>query len=427
MKAHRIVLGLFLTLCFAAPDLHAQVPRGRDFRVNAVTSGQQWLADVATAPDGRFVVVWRDGGPVSPGVTMASIKARLFDPAGRPLGGEILVSRIRADAFGAPSVSLRADGGFVVVWGGGVENPFIAFGRRYAADGRALGGRFRLSRMTGRNQFEPDIAMAADGGFVAVWAQADGGVTEGPTTDILFRRFGPDGRPRGPEAVAIGGFEEQSSPRIAMRANGDFVVVGQHWAGEGSFYDVVARLFSSAGTARGEAFLVNNDSIVPEVSQFDPAVAMTSDGRFAISWTDRAADFGRDPEPEDVEDYTGIAIRFFASDGAPLGWSFPVNEILPGEQIRTEIGALPNGGYLLIWESGGGEGVDGDGLFGRVFGPNQKARGQEIRIPRDRAESQGYPGLALGPGGRGVAVWSSPDGSDNGIFARLIGPPRPGS
>lgn len=425
MKARRIVLCLFLTLGFAAHDLRAQEPRGRDFRINSTTAGQQWLADVATAPDGRFVVVWRDGGPVGPGVTMASIKARLFDAAGRPLGGEILVSRIRANAFGAPSVALRADGSFVVVWGGGVENPIIVFGRRYAADGRALGGRFRLSRPTGRNQFEPDIAMAADGSFVAVWAQADGGVTEGPTTDILFRRFGPDGRPRGPEAVAIGGFEEQSGPRIAMRATGDFVVVGQDWIGESSFYDVVARLFSSTGTARGEAFLVNNDSIVPEVSQFDPAVAMTQDGRFAIAWTDRAADFGRDPEPEDVEDYTGIAIRLFGSDGAPLGWSFPVNEILPGEQVQPEIAALPNGGYLLIWASGGGQGVDGDGLFGRVIGPNQKLRGREIRIPRDAGGS--YPGLALGPGGRGVAVWSSPDGSDNGVFARLIGPPRPGS
>lgn len=420
MNTRRFVLFLSLTLGLAASEVRAQQPRGRDFRISPQIAAQQGSANVATAPDSSFVAVWREVGPDG---QSGFVRARLFDAAGRPRGGQIQVARFAKGAFGVPGVAMAPDGRFVIAWQGGVEEPFLVFGRRFAADGRPLGPRFRLARNHAENQLVPDVAMAPDGSFVAVWYQTDGRVTEGPTTDVMVRRFDAGGRPRGPETVAIGGFEEQSMPQVALRPDGGFVVVCQSWIGESSFYDIKARLFSSSGAPLGDAFLVNDDSPTPEVSQFGPAVAVASDGRFGIAWTDRGADFLRGPDLAETEEYTGVAARFYAADGTALGPSVLLNTFLPGVQQDTAIAALPNRGFLVLWSGGAGQDGDGFGVFARVFGPMGRPRGQQESVfPENPAGSQALPAVSIAPNGRGIAVWSS----NSGVFGRLLASPRRG-
>lgn len=425
-----ILLTLLLSFWLAAAEVRAQVLRSSDIRINRTTAGAQWLPDVATAADGRFVVIWQEGGDGLDYATPISLKARLFDAAGRPRSGEILVARHKRPLLAAHAVAMAPDGRFVVVWGGGKENPDLVFGRRYAADGQPLGPRFPLARNTD-HQDSPDVAMAADGSFVAVWVQ--GVAPEDPTdphevaVDVFFRRFGADGRPLGPEALALGGHEEQSSPRVALRPDGGFIVACDDYGGESSFYDVDAQLFDHFGAPLGEAFQVN-DGPHPEVTQHGPGLAVAADGRFAIAWTDWAGDFGRDPGLQnDNQDFTGVAIRFYAADGTPLGPGRSANVFLPGEQGSVAVSALQTGGFLLLWTSGAGQDGEGLGIFGRVFTADGQTRGREFRINLNRTGSQFAPALSIAPNGKGAAVWNGPDGDNHGVFARLIGKPGRGS
>lgn len=426
MRPDRIALFLALTLSLAASEVQAQVLRSGELRINQKTAvGNPWISDVATAADGRFVVVWQEGGGGLDYETPVSVKARLFDAAGRPRSGEIQVARHKRPHFAGQAVAMAPDGRFVVVWGGGTENPNLVFGRRFAADGRPLGPRFPLARNIDYQDL-PDVAMAADGSFVAVWTQ--GVEPEDPTdphevsVDIYFRRFGADGRPLGPEALAMGGYEEQSEPQVAIRPDGSFLIACNDYGGESSFYDVDARLFGRSGAPLGDIFQVN-DGLV-EVTQHGPSLAVAPDGRFAIAWTDWAADFNKDPSLQGTEDYTGVAIRFFAADGTPLGPGRSVNVFLRGPQTEAAVSALPNGGFLMLWTSGAGQDGDGLGIFGRVFGADGKTRGQEFRVNLNRTGSQLGPALSIAPNGKGVAIWSGPDGDRTGVFARLIGAPR---
>ncbi|HEX7182422.1 MAG TPA: hypothetical protein VF756_11305 [Thermoanaerobaculia bacterium] len=422
MKTSRSVF-LLLTLCLAAAAVEAQDPKGSELRINPRPAGTQWLPDVATAADGSFVVAWQEGGarvgePVS-------VLARLFDATGRPRGGQIQVARYAARIFGDPAVAVAADGRFVVVWAGGTEEAPVVLGRRFAVDGQPLGSRFRLARGAARRQYSPDVAMAADGGFVAVWTQEVEGLGE-VNADVFFRRFGPTGRPLGPEALAIGGYEEQSAPQVALRPDGGFVVACQTWNGESLFYDILARLFSRSGVPAGDEIPVN-DSPYPESSQFGPALAVAPDGKFAIAWTDRAGDFGRVTDLPDTLGYTGVAVRFFAADGAPLRPSASANVFLPGVQENPAVSALQTGGFLVLWASGGGQDGDGSGIFARVYGANGQPRRREFRINLNRTGSQDLPALSIAPSGKGAAVWNGPDGDGAGIFARLLGIPGQGS
>jgi hypothetical protein len=416
----RIALILSLT-CLTSPALlRAQQPFGSEIRINQATAGVQWLPDVATAADGRFAVAWvQPGNP--PGQSASFVTVRLFDAAGRPRSNDIRVARVAAQGSGRPAIAMASDGRFVVVWGGGAEDPHAVFGRRFAANGSALGERFRLSRPTAPAQFEADVAMAVDGSFIAVWDQDDGGTSEGVrTTDVFFRRFGADGQPLGPEALAIGGFEEQSHARVAT-ANGRFVVVCQSFNnGDGAFFGILARLFTSAGAPLGDQFLVNFDP--NEVNQVEPAVAMASSGRFAITWTDFASDSGRERNvgPDDIR---GVMVRFYHADGSTLRPGVPANLFLAGQQESTAVSALPNDGFVVLWMSGGAQDGDATGIVSRVYGPTGGPRSGEVPINNRRVGAQSYPSVAVAPNGKGVAAWTGPDAGQTGILARLLRSP----
>lgn len=423
MRAARTMCLFSFALCLAA-GAWAQNPRGSEIRVNTATIGEQVQPDVATAPDGSFVVVWREGTQVPPSREPVSVMARLFDAAGRPRGEAILVARHQPAFWARPAVGMAANGSFVVVWAGGVGDSTLGFGRRFDANGSPLGPEFRLARSTAGGQEQPDVAMAADGSFVAVWTQGVEGEFE-VNTDIYFRRFAPSGRPRGPEAVAIDGNEEQSAPQVSLRKDGSFVIVGNDYNGEGLFYDIVARLFSRNGAPFGEQLEVN-DGPITEASQSFPDVAAAADGSFAITWTDGAADYERrEPGWTSDEDFTGIAARFYASDGTPLAPTRLVNTYIRGLQGDPAIAALPGGGFRIVWASGGAQDGFGYGIYSQVF-----AADGEPLLPRERrinllqVGDQYGPALAISRNGKGAIVWVNTVPDESGrteIVARRLG------
>lgn len=417
-------LVLLLTFGLAASGARAQNPVGPEIRVNTRIPGPQLTHDVATAPDGRFVVVWQDGDRLPPQQVPVSVKARLYDAAGQPRGGEILIARHKPTSWARPSVGMAADGSFVVVWRGSLEEAEAGFGRRFDANGRPLGARFRLSRSTAPGQEEPDVAVAPDGNFVAVWTQPVEGEFE-VNTDIYFRRFAPNGRARGPEAVAIDGNEEQSGPQVTFRPDGSFIVTGQDYNGEGGFFDIQARLFSPTGAPLGEIFDVNEGPF-REVSQFSADVAAAADGSFAITWTDRGADIERgDPEAISDEDHTGVAVRFYAADGTPKGATRLVNTYFPGFQGSSTIAALPGGGFRIAWTSAGDQDGSGTGIFSQIYTANGEPQvSRERPVNLERTGDQYAPTLAIGPNGLGAIVWIDAEPGqprETDIVARRIG------
>ena len=71
------------------------------------------------------------------------------------------------------------DGRFVVVWEDvSVEAGRWILGRRYDAAGIASGSVFQVNTVTGGNPEYPDVAVAADGSFVVAWTSygQDGGL-----------------------------------------------------------------------------------------------------------------------------------------------------------------------------------------------------------------------------------------------------------
>ncbi len=132
---------------------------------------------VAVAPDGHFVVAWRDQS-----VTPAKAWARGFGPTGTPTGAAFALLGIDAAA--------HSRGRVLVVWTVGRDVQAQLYGRFYSPTGAALGAPFAVHS----NAWAEGARVAVDGpgNFIVTYR---GAVTGG--ADVLGRRFNADGTPDG--------------------------------------------------------------------------------------------------------------------------------------------------------------------------------------------------------------------------------------
>ncbi|MEM8932744.1 MAG: hypothetical protein AAGE94_16285, partial [Acidobacteriota bacterium] len=145
------------------------------------TSARQ--PDAAMASDGSFALTWEG--------SLSSIRARRFSSTGVGLGTEQIVDSA-ALALGLPRVASAADGRFVVVWTDIDGSGQSIQARRYAADGTPLAAAFEVRRQAGATPSLPRIGMRSNGDFTITWMETASG-----NLDVLARRYDAAGTPAG--------------------------------------------------------------------------------------------------------------------------------------------------------------------------------------------------------------------------------------
>lgn len=258
-----------------------------EFRVNQFTTGNQTLPVVAMDLDGDFVVAWQS--PAQEGI-LGEIWARRFTSAGTPAGDEFHVNETTTNNQFAPAVATDDAGNFVMAWhsqSGNADVSYDVYARRYNAAGTALSSEFQVNTYTTSSQNSASVAMDTDGDFVIVWRSYG---QDGAGNGIVARRFDQAGMAVGVEFL-VNQFTpgQQNAPSVSMDGNGAFVVAWESGAQEGATfgYGVYARRYDSAGMALGDEFHVNTYTTD---AQRVPAVAVDMDGDFVITWASRLQD-----------------------------------------------------------------------------------------------------------------------------------------
>ena len=117
---------------------------GPVFQVNQYTTGWQWRAGVAAAPNGTFVVTWHS--PVPGGGY--GVFARRYDAFGPP-SPEFAVHASTEHVVSSPAIAMDPVGRFVVVWSAPApEGGHDVFGRAYDPSGFPYGSEFRVNAYT---------------------------------------------------------------------------------------------------------------------------------------------------------------------------------------------------------------------------------------------------------------------------------------
>jgi len=240
--------------------------------------------------DGDFVVVWSSFGSGGTDTSYASIQGQRFNAAGTPQGSQFQVNTYTTDSQFDPSVAMDADGDFVVAWesggsGGTDTSGFSIQGQSYNAAGTPQGGQFQVNTYTTDGQRQPSVAMDDDGDFVVVWHSRGSGGTDTSDYSIQAQRYDAMGAAVGSQfQVNTYTTSTQIFPSVAMDADGDFVVVWMSLGSGGTDTDpfsIEGQSYNAAGTPQGGQFQVNTYTTL---SQSTPSVAMDADGDFAVVW-----------------------------------------------------------------------------------------------------------------------------------------------
>lgn len=278
------------------------------------------------------------------------------------------------------------------------------------AVGDPVGAEFRVNDYTASDQYTPRVAIAADGSFVVTWTSNG---QDGNGAGIFARRFDSKGAAIGGDIpVNVYTQSAQQFSVVAADADGDFVIVWQSNGQDGDDRGIIGRRFDKNGVALGGDFVVS-DTTAGEQSR--PTVAADPDGDFVVTWRSKGQD----------GDGYGIFAKRYGSDGVALGDEFAVNTITENRQSRSEISVGPNGHFVIAWTSGeeGGAGPDGSGYgsYARRFTPQGVPQGDDIRVNTTTLGDQRHPLPAVDADGAFVIVWESPDGSEEGIYGQRYG------
>ena len=265
----------------AAPAVHSQllVRVGLEFQVNAYTTGNQSAPAVASNGPG-FVLVWssdRDGSSLG-------IFGQRFSSGGTQ-AGEFQINTYTEGDQNNPRVAADSVGNFVVIWqstGQDGDNAGI-FGHRFDSSGAPLGGEFQVNSFTVGYQGAMHVAADADGDFVVVWTSyAQDNPSTGPSAAASPRpgfRKPPSSR------------STLRRPPVSTRVTSAFRAMATSSSlGRASSWAAVAWDLRSSvrqrGAPQGE-FQVNTYTTA---SQYDSRIAVAADGDFVIAWVSPGQD-----------------------------------------------------------------------------------------------------------------------------------------
>jgi hypothetical protein len=398
-----LVVALVLAPTCAWPQ---GTPLGPEFRINTYTTNNQIRPSVASDASGNFVVVW-DSYPQD-GPTQ-NVFGQRYDSSGAPLGPEFRVNTYTPAHQYAASVAADTSGSFVVVWVSDqpADPDRGVFGQRYDSSGTPLGPEFSVNTYTTSMQGFPSVAADSSGNFVVVWESY---AQDGSNWGVFGQRYVSSGTPLGPEfrvntytTGAQGGYYGQ--PAVAADSSGNFVVVWASLGQDGGGYGVFGQRYANSGNPLGPEFRVNTYTTG---YQRRPSVAADSSGSFVVVWTSYTQDGP-----------SGVFGQRYANSGNPLGPEFRVNTYTTGYEHRPSVAADPAGNFVVVWESDQPADPDG-GVFGQRYDSSGNPLGPEFRVNTYTTSVQVRSSVAADSSGNFVVVWESyaQDGSHWGVFGQ---------
>ncbi|MEM7048876.1 MAG: hypothetical protein AAF604_04415 [Acidobacteriota bacterium] len=374
---------------------------GDEFQVNTFTSQNQSFPHVAVAPDGRSVAVWESVDQDNSG---DAVMARRYDAAGSPVGDEFVVNSHTTNHQSQASVTMAADGSFIVLWRSQAQDGdgWGSYAQRFDASGKAVGNEFRVNEETENNQENPFAAIGPAGHMMVVWESEE---QDGSTGGIYGRVYDPAGLAGDELRINTTTQGWQNDVEIAATPTG-FVVTWESLNVDSDFRAVVLRRYSFAGVPLGGEQLVN---VTEAGNQNNAVVAVQPDGRFMIAW---------ESDGQDGSEATVIA-RFFSANGTPTSGEIQLNQTTPGDQEHLSVAADGLGGYVVVWDGEAASGGSFDEIWGRRVLANGTLCGDEFRINTSTSNRQVYPTVSSSADGVLMALWHSWTGDGSGT--RVVG------
>ncbi|MCV6587304.1 MAG: cadherin-like domain-containing protein [Marinibacterium sp.] len=407
-SAADMILASGMTFDVAARAVDDVFGTQSEFLVNQQGADIQYEVDVATLPDDGLVYVWTTTDESQDGDKTA-IKGRIIDKFGASTGVEFLVNSTVDQVQKTPSVTVLANGDFVVTWESldSIAEPNGSSdvrARVFSPDGTPRGDDFIVNALTDTSQSNPEVVALAGGSFAITWQSSDG-QDDSSGSGIKMRVFKEGGAPARDEVLVNAQTQgNQTDPHIIMLPDESYVVT---WLDDSGTFDndktgVVGRIFDEDGTALTPDFVVNTQAAG---MQFTPRLIALDNGTFVAAWA------------TEVGSETHIKARILdAGTGAEVKSEFLIGTAPDGIEQQFDIEALTGGGFVASWVTGADDGRD---LMGQIYDANGDTVVPAFAIADDIAQAQLLPKVTALSGGGFAVGWVTLDPAQDGSGAAV--------
>jgi hypothetical protein len=305
---------------------HAGNRVGSEFRLNFSFFGDdEQNAALAARLGGGLFMVYEDGNSSG-----TSIRAEAYDVNGNVVlsGPFTIQGDTNDDLLGYPSVAMRPDGSYLVVYNriNDLASSLKVVARIVGANG-TVGSEFLISDNPSRG---PDSAVLSNGNDVLGYE-----VVLGPS--LAFRQIHtPNSTGAGSAGPIDNDGNSQFDVQVAALTGGGFVAAWTEANGDGSSNGIRARVLASNGAAVGTAFTVN---LSTAGSQTDPDVVALREGGFVVVW--------------DNAQLGNLQGRRFDALGNAIGGEFVAGDA-EGESDPA-VAALADGRFVVAYRNFAGE------------------------------------------------------------------------
>jgi len=208
---------------------------------------------------------------------------------------------------------MALDGSFVVAW---MDMPYREdniYAQRYNSSGQRLGSNFVVNdEYTPSIKYSLSLDVFPDGGFVIAWEDGRDG-----NRSIFARVYDLDGTPMGKnfrvnDDTLNGG---KYAPTVAVSSDGSFAIAWTDYRNGRCNADVYAQQFDAGGMVVGDNFRVNNEA--RETYQGTPVIGMDDNKNLYVCWRDNRI-------PDHVHDIYAKIIDWEETSVSPTEISGPL-------------------------------------------------------------------------------------------------------
>jgi FG-GAP-like repeat len=372
-------------------------------QANFTDAGDQSDPQIVDIGSGRYVVVWTEaaGGPIAttPG---SDLVGQIFDARGNRIGTEFRANlSFFADNEQNAALDTRPAGGFVMLYTDTDAAGTSIRAQSYDVNGSLVGGApSTIQADTSTDTLSsPALAVRSNGSYLVTYGRSTeaGGPLSTSTVGRIVSAAGAVGSEFTIADAAVVGATFNTD--VDVLSDGNYVVVYEHQPGFSAFAAAYQILDSTGAFVRGGDF--------GGPLAFDVHVAALTGGSFVTVWTEE------DGDAPVGGSGSGIAARVDNGAGAPATFLI-VNTFVAGDQVRPDVAALNDGGFVVTWLNNN---------LGLVRGQRFDAAGTKVGVEFTAGDmgSEANPVVASLGDGRFAVDFAQISGDDD-IWATIFDP-----
>jgi hypothetical protein len=312
-----------------------------------------------------------------------------------------------------PAVAGSKTGDFAVVWeGSGRTDPQAALARFYAKTGTPKGVQIQVSSQVAPDQYDTVVAMDTAGNAVVVWSEV-----VGDNSEVFFQRFNSKAKAVGTRVqVSVDSPTAPATPldvfpAVAMTSDGGFVIT---WIQSVPPSDtdrippvVLYRAYNKNGAPLGAPIQISTGL----VRGIRPDVCVSNAGQSVVVWTNVD---GFRPFQNNKK---GISMRRVAKTGAPAG---PEVVVVQPKAYDSDgaVSCAPNGTFVVIWHTDETPAVDRMDVLGQRYTAIGRKAGAIFQVNSRTAGDQRDAAISHDASGNFVVVWESRETDATRIVGR---------